>query len=223
MRVGGLVPVRDPAKKDMAIFREQLQLIRSPRTTITRLADDPRATFVGLKHIFILAVLYELAFVLWALGDATVTMPAFLRIPEDQYYYYELIFAIPVFLVVWLVAGGTAYVLSKALGGSGSYDAILGGFGIAALISAYFSLIPDFIQGVLWTTGWVPFDEYQEATSRGPLLVLVWGYITAYNVSHLVLYTVTIRFSQNLGRLKSAIVATISYFTSIGIFITFIR
>jgi hypothetical protein len=207
----------------MAIFKEQLQLVCSPRIAIGELASNPRAAFVGFKHIFILAVLYELAFVLWALGDATVTMPAFLKIPEDQYYYYELIFAIPVFLIVWFVAGSTAYLMSKALGGSGSYDAILGGFGIAALISAYFSLIPDFIQGVLWTTGWVPFDEYQQATNRGPLLLLVWGYITAYNVSHLVLYTVTIRFSQNLGKLKSAIVATISYFTSIGIFITFIR
>lgn len=69
----------------------------------------------------------------------------------------------------------------------------------------------------------MPFDEYQDATSRGPLLILVWGYILAYNVSHLVLYTATIRFSQNLGILKSVIVATISYFGSTGIFITFIR
>lgn len=207
----------------MAIFKEQLQLVCSPKTAITELASNPRAAFVGFKHIFLLAVLYELAFALWALGDATVTMPAFLKIPEDRYYYYELIFAIPVFLIVWIVACGTAYLLSKAIGGNGSYDTILGGFGIAALISAYFTLIPDFIQGVLWTSGWVPFAEYQEATSRGPLLVLVWGYIVAYNVSHLVLYTVTIRYSQNLGIMKSALVAMISYFASIGIFITFIR
>jgi len=205
------------------MFKEQLRLVRSPRIAMTELASNPRAAFVGLKHIFILAVLYELAFVLWAFGDATVTMPAFLKIPEDRYYYYELIFAIPVFLIVWLLAGGIAYVLSKALGGSGAYDTILGGFGIAGLISAYFTLIPDFIQGALWTTGWVPFDEYQAATSRGPLLVLVWAYILAYNVSHLVLYTVTIRFSENFGVLKSAFVATISYFGSVSIFITFIR
>jgi len=207
----------------LAIFKEQLQLVRSPRTAITELASNPRAVFVGFKHIFILAVLYELVFVLWALGDATVTMPAFLKIPEDRYYFYELIFAIPVFFIVWIVAGGTAYLLSKAIGGNGSYDTMLGGFGIAALISAYFALIPDFIQGVLWTTGWMPFAEYQEATSRGPLLVLVWGYIVAYNVSYLVLYTATIRYSQNFGILKSAIVAIISYFTSVGIFITFVR
>jgi hypothetical protein len=126
-------------------------------------------------------------------------------------------------LIVWLLAGGIAYVLSKALGGNGSYDTILGGFGITALISFYFVLIPDFIQGVLWTTGWVPFAEYQEATSRGPLVVLVWGYMLAFNVSYLVLYTVTIRYSQNLGILKSTFAAAISFYASIAIFITITR
>lgn len=135
----------------MAIFAKQLQLVSSPRTTITDLANNPRAAIVGFEHVLVLAVLYELAFVLWALGE------------------------------------------------DGSFDTLLGGLGIAALTSAYFTLIPDFVQGALWTSGWVPFTEYQEATSRGPLLVLVWGYILAYNVSHLLLYTVTIRYSQNLG------------------------
>ena len=136
----------------MAIFREQLQLIRSPKITITRLANDPRAAFVGFKQIFLFAVLYEFVMVFWAFGDATPTMPAFLKIPVDQYYFYQLIFQIPMILIVWLLAGGIAYVLSKALGGNGSYDTILGGFGIAALVSAYFVLIPDFIQGLLWST-----------------------------------------------------------------------
>ena len=207
----------------MAILREQLQLIRSPKPTITRLASDPSAAFVGFKHVLLLAVLYELVIVLWAFGGATPTIPAFLKIPDDQYYYYQLIFEIPMILIVWLLAGGIAYVLSKALGGNGSYDTILGGFGITALISFYFVLIPDFVQGLLWTTGWVPFAEYQEATSRGPLVVLVWGYMLAFNVSYLALYTITIHYSQNLGKLKSAFVAAISFYASIAVFITITR
>jgi len=207
----------------MAILSEQLQFVRSPRESMTRLASDPRAAIVGCKHVLLLAVLYEIVIALWAVGGATPTMPAFLRIPDNQYYYYQLIFMMPMILVMWLLAGGIAYILSKALGGNGSYDTILGGFGIAALVSTYIVLVPDFIQGVLWTTGWVPFAEYQEATSRGLLMVLVWGYLLAYNVSYLVLYTVTIHHSQNLGKLKSVAVATISYFASVGIFITIVR
>ena len=92
----------------MAIIGEQLQLIRSPRAAITKLANHPRAAFVGFRHVLVLAILYELAIFLWALGGATPTMPAFLRIPDDSYYYYQLIFMIPMILVVWLVAGAIA-------------------------------------------------------------------------------------------------------------------
>lgn len=207
----------------MAILREQLQFIRSPKNTIISLGRDPDAALVGFKHILLLAVLWEFALVLWVLGGAVPTMPAFLRIPDEKYYLYQLIYYIPMFLIAWLLASSIAYVLSKVFGGNGSYDTILGGFGMAGFVSGYFALVPDFIQGVLWTTGWVPFAEYQQATGQGLLAVLVGVYILAYLTSYLVLYTATIRYSQNLGLLKSAMVATISYFVSASIFITIVR
>jgi len=157
----------------MGILSEQLQLVRSPRAAITRLAIDPQSAFIGLRHVLILAVLYEVAIALWAFGDATPTLPAFLKIPDERYYVYELTFIMPMILTAWLLSGGIAHLASKALGGNGSYDAILGGFGIATLVSTYFTLIPDFVQGALWTMGWVPFASYQEATSHGLLLVMV--------------------------------------------------
>jgi hypothetical protein len=202
----------------MTILHEQLQLVRTPRDVIERLTNDPRAAFVGFRHILFLAVLWEFALLLWVLGGATVTIPAFLRIPEDQYYSYQLLFFIPMFLVTWLLASSISYVLAKAIGGSGSCDAILGGFGMSAAVSGYFALIPDYIQGILWTTGWIPFAEYQELTGQGPLAILVAGYLTAYSVAHLILYSITIRYSQNLSRSKSALVATVAYFVSIFFF-----
>ena len=207
----------------MGILREQLRFVRSPKATITELADNPRAAAVGFKHVLYLAVLWELAIVLWAFGGAMPTMPAFLKIPEDRYYFYQLIFMIPMFLVVWLLAGSVAYVLSKAIGGNGSYEVILGGFGIAAPISGYFALIPDYIQGILWTTGWVSFDDYQQLTSRGPLLALVVAYMFGYVAAHLALYSTTIYHSQHLSKTESVIVAAISFFASASIFIVVVR
>ena len=207
----------------MAIIQEQIRFIRSPGTTIAQLASDPRAAFVGFKHVLILAVLWEFALLLWALGGATPTIPTFLKIPEEKYYFYQLIYYIPMFLVTWFLASGIAYALSKAIGGSGSYDTILGGFGMTAFISGYFALIPDFIQGVLWTTGWVPFTEYLELTSHGFLAVIVSGYLLAYSVAHLVLYSATIHYSQNLSKSKSVSVAVVAYFASVFLFMIIVR
>jgi len=209
--------------KMMAIIQEQLRFVRSPRNAIAKLEKDPRAAFVGFKHVLILAVLWEFALLLWALGGATVTIPSFLKIPEERYYFYQLIFYIPMFLVAWLLASGIAYLLSKAFGGSGSYDTILGGFGMTALISGYFALIPDFIQGVLWTTGWVPFAEYQELTSSGFPALVVSAYLLAYSIAYLLLYSATIYYSQNLSKPKSVIVAAIAYFMSVFLFMVIVR
>jgi hypothetical protein len=207
----------------MAIIQEQIRFIRSPRTAIAKLANDPGAAFTGFRHVLLLAVLWEFALLLWALGGATPTMPAFLKIPDEQYYFYQLIFYIPMFLLAWLLASGIAYVLAKAFGGVGSYDTILGGFGVTALISGYFALVPDFIQGVLWTTGWVPFTRYQELTSHGFLAIIVWCYLLAYSIAYVLLYSITIHYSQNLSTSKSVFVAMVAYFVSVFLFMIVVR
>ena len=207
----------------MKIIQDQIEFIRSPNAVLHRLTSDPRAALVGFKHVLVIAVLYEIAILLWAFGADTVTLPAFLKIPEEQYYFYELIFLIPLFICTWLLAGGIAYLISKAMGGSGSYDAILGGFGLTMAVSAYFTLIPDYLQGVLWTTGWIPFAEYQELTGKGLLLLIVWVYMLAYVLAHLYFYSITIRRTQGLNVFKSIFVALISFFGSFAVWITFVR
>jgi hypothetical protein len=207
----------------MKTIREQLEFIRSPRSVLTQLVGDPRAAFVGLEHVLVVAALYEIAILLWALGADTVTLPAFLKIPEEQYYFYELAFLIPLFLFTWLLASAIAYLMSKLMGGTGPFDAILGGFGLTMAVSAYFTLIPDYIQGILWTTGWVPFAEYQELTGRGVLLVIVWAYMLAYTLAHLLLYAITVQQIQGLSRARAALVAIVSFFGSFAVWITFVR
>lgn len=219
----GITVLLDCMYQKMEILHEQLKFILAPRIVIAELASNPRAAFVGFKHVLYIAVLWEIAVLLWALGGATVTMPAFLKIPDDSYYFYQLTFMIPMFLVTWLIAAATAYLLSKSVGGIGSFDTILGGFGITAPVSGYFALIPDFLQGLLWTTKWIPFDEYQALTSRGLPAILVWGYMLAYSIAYLTLYSATVRHSQNLSRVRSIFVAAVAYALSAFFFLVIIR
>jgi len=207
----------------MKIFQDQLNFVRSPGAFMKRITTDPKALLIGFRNVLAIAILYEIAILLWALGSEGITLPAFLKIPEEQYYFYELIFLIPMFCVTWLLASGIAYVISKALGGSGSYDALLGGFGVSLAVSFYFSLIPDYIQGILWTTGWVPFHEYLEITNKGIPLVIVWTYLLAWLLAHLIFYTITIYHTQGLSRIHSALVAFVSFLGSFAVWITIVR
>ena len=168
----------------MTVIQDQLDFIRSLNSFLQRLGSNPRAAFVGFRNVLAFAVLYEIALLLWPFGAEGITLPAFLRIPEEQYYFYELIFLVPLFLCIWLLASEIDYLISKAIGGNGTYDAILGGFGLTMAVSAYFTLIPDCVQGVLWSSGSVSFAEYQGLTSRELLLIIVWTYLLSYFLAH---------------------------------------
>jgi hypothetical protein len=207
----------------VTIIRDQLSLIRSPSAYARQLTTDPRALLTGFRNVLAIAVLYEIAILLWALGSDGVTLPPFLRIPEAQYYFYELIFLIPMFIVTWLLASGIAYVMSRALGGSGPFDAILGGFGVSMAVSFYFSLIPDYIQGILWTTGVIPFHQYLESTSRGIPSIIVSAYLLAWLLAHLIFYSITIHYTQRLGRSRSTLVGSVSFLGSFAVWITIVR
>jgi len=97
------------------------------------------------------------------------------------------------------------------------------GVGMTMAVSAYFTLIPDYIQGVLWTTRWVPFNEYLEITGQGILLIIVWAYMLMYSLSHIVLYSMTVHYTQGIGILRSSIIGIVSFFVSFAVWITFVR
>lgn len=207
----------------ISFFKNQIQLIRSPRTYLKGLLNNPNQVKFGFKYVLFGAILYGGAFVLWAFGADTVTFPAFLKIPEDTYYFYELIFLIPVFIITWLLASAIAYLLVKSFGGKGSFDVILAGFGISISISIYPTLIPDYIQGVLWVTGIVPFEEYMQITSEGIWPIIVWTYMLAYSFMHIFFYSMTIFLTQGISKINAIIIGTISYFLSFAVWITYIR
>ena len=83
----------------MTILREQLSFIRSPDSFLQELTIDSRGLLTGFRNVIAIAVLYEMAILLWAFGSNGVTLPPFLKIPEKNYYFYELIFLIPMFIV----------------------------------------------------------------------------------------------------------------------------
>ena len=188
-----------------------------------KVAADSRALHKGFRNVLGIALLYEGAIFLWALGADDITLPAILPIPGQQYYYYELIFLLPLFLITWLLASSIAYVLSRAFGGRGSFDSLLGGFGLSMSVSAYFTLIPDYIQGILWTTGIVPFATYLDISGKGILLIITWTYMAAYTLSHIAFYSLAIQHTQGLSGFRSVFVGLLSFTGSFCIWITFVR
>jgi len=207
----------------MSFIRYQLDLVRSPKETIERLTREPGSALVGFKNILLAACLYDFSMVLWWMGNAKVTAPPFLRIPSEQYYFYEIFFFIPVFIAAWLLAAGIIYLLAKASGSTGSYDALLGCLGVAVAVCAYITLIPDLFQGFLFSTGLVPQDQYVAVTGRGFPLVVVLAYMLGYLVSNIISFAAITHYTQGLSKFRSAVWGLLGFAGFFALFFTYIR
>lgn len=207
----------------MSFVRYQVGFIRSPMETIARVSARSDSALIGFKNILLAACLYEVAILLWLVGGARVTAPAFLRIPDEHYYSYEVIFFIPVFVGAWLMAAGIIYLLSKVLGSSGGFDSLLGSLGIAIAVCAYFTLLPDLIQGVLFSTRWIPQEQYLALTGRGVWVVVVWVYLTGYLFSNIAAFILSTYCTQALSKSKSILLGVLGFAGYFAMIFTFIR
>jgi hypothetical protein len=77
----------------------------------------------GLAAVLLLSILYSIAVsISWAKGGAPAGYEPFLRIPTEYYYFWQTFFTVPVGLIDWIFFAGSAQLLSKKLGGQGSFE-----------------------------------------------------------------------------------------------------
>jgi len=121
-----------------------LDLVRSPRAGLALLARRG-SPFPGLAPVLALGALYA-AFsrLLHAGGHAPkVTL---VPIPKEQYYLWQSLFIVPLFVALWLIYGLVAHALSRLAGGRASLGASLAVLGVAyAVPLACLFVIPDLI------------------------------------------------------------------------------
>jgi len=189
----------------MSFIRYQIRFVRSPRKAIDLLREQSDAVLIGFRNVLLAACLYEVVIVLWLIGDAQVTAPPFLRIPDERYYSYEVIFLIPIFIVAWLVGAGIIYMFTRILGAAGDFDSLLGSLGTNVAVCAYFTLIPDLVQGVLFSTGWMRQDQYLTTTGRGVWAVVVGAYLLGYLASNITGFVLSTYYTQGLSKLQSTL------------------
>lgn len=136
-----------------------------PLSGVDAVIADPQGLWSGVW----LGLLYLGAYVLTALiyhflGHQPVATP-FLRIPLERWYLVQTFTTLPAGMASFLAYAGVAYLLARAWGGRGSYDATLGASLYALVLPwVFFTLIFELLaapfliargsEGLPWP-GWV--------------------------------------------------------------------
>ena len=196
-------------------------MVLTPRRAFEALMHDPARLRLGAALIGMKAAAYTLVVLLLYLGDVPIMIPAWIAIPAERYFFWEIFFIAPVTLGGWILAAGVVQLSSTHFGGTGRFEDVLATTAFAITLASLARLLPDFLVGLLTSLGLELLDPLAwAATSMGPnWRTVIWSYFALYLVALLVLYPIATAAATGLRKghalsigLLGAVVYQVVYF-----------
>jgi len=161
------------------MLRYALGFIARPRGTSDRLAEDPRAAWIGMGWALVYLAAYSLTVLIFYLLGHEPVARGFLTVTPAKWYLVQTFTTIPVGLAGFLSLGALAHLIARAWGGTGSFEATFAAQVLANVIpSIIFMLIPElFVAPFIIAAGRtsLPWPEWVESL-RIFILPLSWLY-----------------------------------------------
>jgi hypothetical protein len=193
-----------------------------PGRTFKAVSVGPRPLSTGLKAVPAAGALYALTAGGLAVSGALVTAPAVLSLAPENYYFWEMIFALPVFVLAWLAAGFAGGLAGRGRA-SGSFKGYLSSLGLALAVPTLLAWIPQGVLAVLLLLGrkqeevmeWTAHPGIiQTAGLACQLLAAVWMFGLAAAAA---------RSARGLGPARAAAVGLMTTAVFLAAMLVFIR
>jgi hypothetical protein len=136
----------------MGVWRTLGLTVIRPARAFQSLSTGPRPLSKGAKAMALVGVLYALTATGLAAGGALVMIPTFLNVLPENYYFWEIFFALPVFFAAWLAAAGAAYLAGGGLS-RGGFKGLASALAFAFAAPALLLWIPSTALAVLLLLG----------------------------------------------------------------------
>jgi hypothetical protein len=196
-----------------------------PRRAFNRLLSEPAKVAKATKSILFIGILYALTAAALVFSGALLMVPAWLKLSSENYYFWEIFFVIPVFVLDWILAAGLVLWLSRGgkKKGSGTFEDTLSILGFAMAIPLFIAWIPQAAGAILLLLGMVQ-QEFVDLVS-GPgfwqgaaliyiIVVLLWLFI---------LSSIAVSVSQKLRWWKAILVSFLTVAVFVFVLFIFIR
>ncbi len=171
-----------------------------PRRTMECLLADPNCAGQGARAVLLIGGLYTLTVAAFAAVGAKISTPAWLAIPPERYYFWEIFYALPVMLAAWLLGSGFVQVVGRQLGGRGSFEGTLACLGFALSLPTFVTWLPETAGALAFLAGVTTQAEYLAASAR-PGFWQVFGvaYQAVARACFLALFPMAVRAAQRLS------------------------
>jgi hypothetical protein len=193
-----------------------------PGRTFKAVSTGPRPLSTGLKAVLAAGAFYALAAAGLAVAGALVTAPPVLKLVPENYYFWEMFFALPVFLLAWLAAGFAGGLAGRGRA-TGSLKGYLSALGPALAVPAFLAWIPQAVLAALLLLGRQQ-AEVMEWTARPGIVQTVGLGCQLLAVAWMVcLAAAAARSARGLGPARSAAAGLLAAAVFLAAVIVFIR
>jgi len=179
----------------------------------TRVTREEKKVAYGFAAVMLLCILYSVAvFIGFTKGAIPSGYEPFLRIPTGSYYFWQAFFTTPVGLIGWILFAGAAQLLSRRLGGHGSFEDNLAVLGFPFILFIPLSWLPE--QVMTFFPKWWTAPMWQAST---PFRV---GFSVAWFA---VVSIIGLRQVQKLSLVRATLTILVSLFPTIGVQIAYLH
>lgn len=155
-----------------------LATLKGPRQGFTLMLFDEQGFAVSLLLLLSVGAGWSLACLGWAVAGLEPWVTPWLSIPLKTYYGWEALMAIPMIFTGWLIASGCAQLLSRQVGGNGSFEATARLLAVAIAVSRLVTVIPALVAAVLASVGALDAQWWREAfQTSGSSAIFVWALV----------------------------------------------
>lgn len=194
-----------------------------PNRAFAALQSDPKRASKGFRAVFIPGFLFAVTAGLLAFGGALVAAPPLLPLAGVNYYFYQMIFALPVFLLGWVLTAAFARAFGRWRGGTSSFKGTLAALGFAFGVPALAAWIPQAVFAALTLLG-MGQDEFMDLTAQPGLqrtiAFAVQGLVAVWTVF---LSAAAVRAGLRLRWPKALPVGLLTAAVFLGFLLVFIR
>lgn len=187
--------------------------IAHPREVVAQVAREEKKVAYGFAAVMLLCILYSVAvFIGFTKGAVPGGYEPFLRIPVESYYFWQALFTTPVGLIGWILFAGAAQLLSRRVGGQGSFEDNLAVLGLPFILFLPLSWLPE--QVMTFFPKWWDAPMWQAST---PFRV-------GFSVAWLALVSIIgVRQVQKLSLARATLVVLVSLAPVIGVQMTYLH
>jgi hypothetical protein len=207
-----------------SLWRYVVPMVVTPRRAFDALMADPARLGHGAALISAKAAAYTVVVLLLHLGGVPIMIPAWIAIPVERYYFWEIFFIAAVTLGGWILAAGVVQLASTRRGGTGRFEDVLATTAFAITLPSLATLLPDFLVGLLTSLGLLdPLEWARTSVAPGGWRTVIWSYLALYLVALLALYPIATAAATGL-RLRHALpIGLLGAVVYQGVYFIFIR